>query len=70
MIIIAFKSAQFEIFFHNLLAAPRTVSDTYTQVAKAQSCENHVQHIERLSRAAEGFAQTAVEKGLELMACC
>ena len=38
-------------FVYNLLAAPRTVSNTYAQVAKAQSCENHVQHIERLSRA-------------------
>ena len=39
------------IFFYNLFAAPRTVSNTYAQVAKAQSCENHVQHIERISRA-------------------
>ena len=38
-------------FFYNLLAVPRTVSNTYSQVAKAQSCENHVQHIERLSHA-------------------
>ena len=37
--------------FHNLLAAPRTVSNTYPQVARAQSCANHVQRIERLSRA-------------------
>ena len=41
---------QFEIFY-NLLTAPRTVSNTYAQVARAQSCANHVQHIERLSRA-------------------
>ena len=41
---------RFEIFY-NLLAAPRTVSNTSAQVAKAQACENHVQHIERLSRA-------------------
>ena len=26
-------------------------ANTYAQVAKAQSCANHVQHIERLSRA-------------------
>ena len=49
IIIIAFK-AQFEIVY-NLLTAPRTVSNTYAQVARAQSCANHVQHIERLSRA-------------------
>ena len=48
IIIIAFKGAV-QDFFYNLLAAPRTVSNTYTQVVKAQSCENHVQHIERLS---------------------
>ena len=38
-------------FFYNLLTAPRTVSNTYAQVAQAQSCANHVQHIECLSRA-------------------
>ena len=38
-------------FFYNLLTVPRTVSNTYAQVARAQSCANHVQHIERLSRA-------------------
>ena len=27
----------------------QTVSNTYTLVAQAQSCVNHVQHIERLS---------------------
>ena len=36
--------------FYNLLTAPRTVSNTYTPVARAQSCANHVQHIERSSR--------------------
>ena len=41
---------QFEIFY-NLLTAPRTDSNTCAQVARAQSCANHVQHIERLSRA-------------------
>ena len=30
---------------------PRTVSNTYAQVAQAQLCANHVQHIERLSSA-------------------
>ena len=38
-------------FFYNLLIAPRTVSNTYAHVARAQSCAKHVQHIERLSRA-------------------
>ena len=42
--------ALFEIFY-NLLTAQRIVSNKYAQVAQAQSCENHVQHIERLSRA-------------------
>ena len=37
--------------FYNLLTAPQTVSNTYAQVAWAQPCANHVQHIERLSRA-------------------
>ena len=41
---------QIEIF-NNLLTAPRTVSNTYAQVARAQSRANHVQHSERLSRA-------------------
>ena len=30
---------------------PRTVTNTYTQMARVQSCANHVQHIKRLSRA-------------------
>ena len=37
-------------FFNDLLTAPRTASNTYAQVARAQSCANHVQHNERLSR--------------------
>ena len=41
---------QFEILY-NLLTAPRTASNTYAQVARTQSCANHVQHIERFSRA-------------------
>ena len=51
IIIIAFKGAIRDFFFNNLLTAPRTVSNTYAQVARAQSCANHVLHIERLSRA-------------------
>ena len=55
IMIIIFKGAVRDYF---------TVSNTYAQVAQAQSCENHVQHIERLSRASclcatwyEGTAQ-------------
>ena len=49
IIIVALKGAIRD--FYNLLTAPRTVSNTYAQVARAQSFANHVQHIERLSRA-------------------
>ena len=38
-------------FFNNLLTAPRTVSDTCAQVARAQSCANYVLHSARFSRA-------------------
>ena len=38
--------------FYDLLTAPRTAFNTYGQVARAQSCASHVQHIERLSDAA------------------
>ena len=38
-------------FFYNPLITPWTVSYTYSQVAREQSCACHVQHIERLSRA-------------------
>ena len=38
---------QFKIFY-NLLTVPRTVSDTYAQMARVQSSANHVQHIQRL----------------------
>ena len=40
IIVIAFKGAIRD--FDNLLTAPRTVSNTYAQVARAQSCANHV----------------------------
>ena len=33
------------VFFNNLFTAPRTVSNTYAQVARVQSCAKHVQHI-------------------------
>ena len=35
----------------SLLTAPQTISDKYAQVTRVQSCPNHVQHIERFSRA-------------------
>ena len=44
------------LVFFNIFTAPRTVANTYTQVARAQSCANHVQHIERLSRATCGVS--------------
>ena len=47
MIINALKGA-IQDFFYYLTASP-TVSNTYAQVARAQLCVNHVQHIERLS---------------------
>ena len=40
---------EFEIFY-NLLTVPRTISNTYAQVLRAQSCANHMQH-ERSSAA-------------------
>ena len=49
IVIITFKGA-IEIF-DNLLNVPRTISNTCAQAARAQSCANHVQHIERQSRA-------------------
>ena len=45
MMIIALKGAIRD--FYNLLTALGTVSNTYAQVARAQSRANHVQHIER-----------------------
>ena len=47
---IALKGANRDLY--NVLTALRTVSKTYAQVAQAHSCANHVQHIERVSRAA------------------
>ena len=49
MIMIAFKGAIRTVY--NRLTAPRTVSNTYAEVARAQSCANHVQHNEHLPRA-------------------
>ena len=56
MMMIALKCAIRDVY--NLLTAPLTVSSTYTQGAEEQSCENHVHHIERLSRATIYFSFT------------
>ena len=47
IIIIALKGANQD--FCNLFTTPRTVSNTYAQVARAQSCATRVQNMERLS---------------------
>ena len=39
------------IMFYNLHSTSRTVSNTYAQVALAQSCPNHMRHFESLSHA-------------------
>ena len=54
-------------FFYNLLTAPQVVSNTYAQVARAQSCANHVQHIERLSRAGVMLRVTWYEGTAQLL---
>ena len=56
----------FEIFY-NLLTVPRTVSNTYAQVAQAQQCANHVQHIERLSCASVVLRATWYEGTAQLL---
>ena len=65
IIIIVFKGAIPD--FYNLLTAPRTVSNTYAQVAQAQSCANHMQHIERLSRASVMLRATLYEGTAQLL---
>ena len=57
MIVMAFKGAN-----RYLLIAPQTVSNTYAQVTQAQSCANHMQHIERLSRATRRVACHVVRR--------
>ena len=37
--------------FYNILAVLPTASNMHAQMARVQSCTNHVQHIECLSRA-------------------
>ena len=65
IMIITFKGA-IRDFLHPL-AAPRTVSSTHAQVARAQSCANHVQHIERSSRASVMLRATWYEGTAQLL---
>ena len=60
------SKALFEIFYH-LFTAPQAVSNTYAQVARTQSCANHVQHIERLSRASVMLRATWYEGTVQLL---
>ena len=53
--------------FYNLLTAPRTVSNMYAQVAWAQPCANHVQHIERISHASVMLRATWYEGTTRLL---
>ena len=53
--------------FYNLLTAPRTVSNAYAQVARAQPCANHVQHFERLSHASVMLRATWYEGTAQLL---
>ena len=49
-----FERRNWRFFFYNILTVLgvlQTVSKTYTQVARAQSCANHMQHIRRSSLA-------------------
>ena len=49
VVVIALKGAIRD--FYNLLTVPPPVSNTCAPLARVQFCANHVQHIERLSRA-------------------
>ena len=66
MITIVFKGAIWD-YFYNLLTAPRTVSNTHPQVARAQSCANHVQRIDRLWRATCRVRATWYEETAQLL---
>ena len=65
-LLLSHSKALFEIFY-SLLTAPRTVSNTYAQVARVQSCANHVQHIERLSHASVMLRATWYEGTTQLL---
>ena len=63
IIIIDLKGANQD--FYNLFTAPRIVSNTYAEVARAQSCANYVQHIELLSCAT--YRVPRCKKGILIM---
>ena len=52
--------------FFTISSARRSVSSTNAHVARAQSCANHVQHIERLSRASVMLRATWYEGAAQL----
>ena len=60
------SKALFEIFY-NLLTARRTVSNMYAQVARVQSCANHVRRIEHLPRASVMLRATWYEGTAQLL---
>ena len=63
--IIAFKGA-----IRDFLQSPhsaRTVTNTHAQVAQAQSCANHVQHIDHLSHARVMLRATWYEGTAQLL---
>ena len=53
--------------FFTISPQRRELSQTYAQVARAQSCANHVQHIERLSRASVMLRATWYEGTAQLL---
>ena len=64
MIVIVLRGAFQD--FYNSLTAPRTVSNTHAQVARAQSCANHVLHIKRVSRATRRVSHDTTEEKAQL----
>ena len=65
IIIIAFKGAIWD--FLQSPHSATTVSNTHTQVAQAQPCANHVQHIEPWSRASVVLRATWYEGTAQLL---
>ena len=51
MVIMMMMMMMMMIIIIIIIVMMRTVSNTYAHVASTQSCVNHAQHIERLSRA-------------------
>ena len=68
IIVIAFKGAIRDFFF-TVSSQRRELSPacTLAEVAQAQPCANHVQHIERLSRASVVLRATWYEGTAELL---